>query len=603
MDQSREPVRFRVGDLEVDTASRRVMRGKRRLKLGGLTYDFFLALIETAPSYIGYDEIAARVWSGRSVTPETIAQRAKMLRDALGDDASRPRYFELIRGEGYRLVAEVGVSSDRPARSSSTKWVAPALGAVLAIALMLGFATSLFDDELPASIAVLPFTDLSPGGDQQYLADGMSEELINALTRLEGLEVASRTESFNFRGDANDIQEIGQTLRVSSVLEGSVRRSGDSLRVTVQLIDADSGYHLWSENFDRDVENIFAIQEDIARSVAGALGVKLGVGGVNDFQGAGTTDFEAYEAFLLGNFTKATELDPNYASAWGLRGLMTASTMFANPPEAAPAILEEAYGLTAKALELDPSSAQAHADVATIVYGTWQWNRAYEMFQTSLSIRRGIYNLGHFANLLMRAGRSSDALAVYQERTSRWVLEEPAFMQQINVDIALKRYDVAREKAARMHDGEAQFMALAIAFNDASLVELRDAMQALPETSDPYRLLYSEIQDRLDQPEAVIAFLEELANDPNRNWPSKHENIALVAAYLGYPELAFEIFSRELQYTPIRLGTVWYPVMSDVRRLPAFKQFVTEIKLVEFWRTYGWPDFCRPLGYEDFVCD
>jgi hypothetical protein len=182
-------------------------------------------------------------------------------------------------------------------------------------------------------------------------------------------------------------------------------------------------------------------------------------------------------------------------------------------------------------------------------------------------------------------------------------MEEPVFMHQINVDIALKRYDVAREKAARMRSGESRFMALAIAFNDARPAELRDAMNALPETSDANRLLYVEILDRLDQPEAVLEFLERLADDRDRFWPSKYENIALVAAYLGYPEFAFEVFSTELQHTPIRLGTVWYPVMSDVRRLPAFKQFVTEIRLVEFWRAYGWPDFCRPLGSEDFVCD
>ncbi len=388
------PAYYRIGDLVLDTGARRVIRGRTNLKLAGLTYDLLLALAQAAPSMLSYDALAEQIWNGRPVTPETIAQRAKMLRDALSDDARSPRYLELIRGQGYRLLPDVEII-DRP-RSviSNRRWIPWAVAAATALAAILAY--SIYSDPGRArSVAVLPFTDMSPLGDQQYLADGVAEEVISHLAALEGLDVASRTESFFYRNESRDLQGIARALNVSTILEGSVRKSDEDIRVTVQLIDVDSGYQLWSKNFDEKLEDIFQIQDEIAASVAGALGVQLGVGTINQFPGAGTRSFDAYEAFLKNDFAEAIKLDPNYAAAWAAEGLRIAGTMWLNMPREAPAILKRAYLHTETALRLDPQSAQAHADFATMNYATMAWNRSEASYARALSMRRDTYVLGH----------------------------------------------------------------------------------------------------------------------------------------------------------------------------------------------------------------
>jgi adenylate cyclase len=187
---------------------------------------------------------------------------------------------------------------------------------------------------VPPSIAVLPFADMSAEHDQQYLGDGIAEELLNALASIEGLNVAARTSSFSFAGKGASMEEIGRTLHVGHVLEGSVRRSGQKLRVTAQLIDVKSGFHLFTQSYDRSVEDIFDIQNEIAREIAGALLPKLGLDKNVMLVSHGTTNLEAYNLWLQGHrwlmtpvpstapaaikqLRQAVVLDPRYADAWG----------------------------------------------------------------------------------------------------------------------------------------------------------------------------------------------------------------------------------------------------------------------------------------------
>src|SRR5438477_5682039 len=189
------------------------------------------------------------------------------------------------------------------------------------------------------SLAVLPFADLSPEHDQEHFADGVAEEILNALTKIGDLRVPARTSCFAFRGLNLDAREIGRRLGVEALLEGSVRKAGQRLRLSVQLINARNGYQLWSERFDREIEDIFAIQDEIARSVIDAVGVSLSQQEERDLVKQSTTNVEAYEFYLRGRkifqkwtrqnielalqmFQRATELDPNFAGAWS--GLATA---------------------------------------------------------------------------------------------------------------------------------------------------------------------------------------------------------------------------------------------------------------------------------------
>ncbi len=205
-----------------------------------------------------------------------------------------------------------------------------ALGAALGIAIARRRPTTAVP--AVASIAVLPFADLSPQGNQEYLSDGIAEEILDELSRVEGLRVAGRTSSFHFKGRSGDVREIGERLRVASVLEGSVRRSGERIRVTVRLVNVADGYRAWSESYDRAAEDLFAVQDEIARAVAQALRVKLLPGGAAARRSAPVVQ-EAYDQYLLGRdlvrtespanvrralaaFEKAVSLDPGFAPAW-----------------------------------------------------------------------------------------------------------------------------------------------------------------------------------------------------------------------------------------------------------------------------------------------
>ncbi len=223
------------------------------------------------------------------------------------------------------------------------------------------------------SVAVLPFVDLSAERDQEYLGDGVAEEILNVLTKVGGLHVPARTSCFAFRGANVDAREIGRQLGVDALLEGSIRKAGNRVRITVQLIDAQNGYRLWSEQFDRELDDIFAIQDEIARSVVDALGLSLTRREEHRFLKRSTSNVPAYEFYLRGRklfqkwtrqnielarkmFQRAIELDPDFADAWA--GLATAHVhLFGRDNEPH---LEKAREASDHALKLDPESAEAH---------------------------------------------------------------------------------------------------------------------------------------------------------------------------------------------------------------------------------------------------
>ncbi|WP_420434190.1 tetratricopeptide repeat protein [Hyphobacterium sp.] len=230
-----------------------------------------------------------------------------------------------------------------------------------------------------ASIAVLPFADFSPDGDQQYFSDGIAEELLNALAQFPDLQVAARTSAFSFRGDNVDLREVGDALGVAHVLEGSVRQSGDQIRITAQLIRASDGYHLWSGTYERTLTDIFQIQDDIVRQLSRVLQVRLGVGAGAGRASRGNVDPRAYEQYLRGlnlwasrdqdnnreraieAFQLATENDPEFADGWAAYGIsISISGEFVHGLNIFEVRETVSHALT-RALELDPGNARAHA--------------------------------------------------------------------------------------------------------------------------------------------------------------------------------------------------------------------------------------------------
>ena len=260
------------------------------------------------------------------------------------------------------------------------------------------------------SIAVLPFADLSPQHDQEYFSDGVAEEILNALTRVAGLRVPARTSCFAFRGTSVDAREIGKRLGVETFLEGSIRKAGDRLRITVQLVDARNGYHLWSERFDREIEDIFAIQDEIARSVLDALGLSLTAREERRFLKPPTANVEAYEFYLRGRklfqswtrqntefarqmFLRAVAIDPDFASAWaGLANTYVDLYRWGRNLRD----LEEGQRTSARALELDPNLAEGHVAIGQALAIQRKFKEAAAKFERAIELDPTLFDAYYF---------------------------------------------------------------------------------------------------------------------------------------------------------------------------------------------------------------
>ena len=282
-----------------------------------------------------------------------------------------------------------------------------------------------------ASVAILPFTDLSEARDQDYFCDGLAEEILNALASISGMRVASRTSSFRFRGSDTDARDIGRALNVAAIMEGSVRKSGERVRVTAQLIDAGNGYHLWSENFDRKLEDIFVIQEEIARSVARALRVSLKTPEELDIGRNAPRDLRAYEFYLRGRqmqamkstdtwrsapemFRRAIELDGNYAQAHaGLADSLVDLLMWrlVRPEE----VLDEAVAAGKRALELAPNLAEAHVARANTLSLAGDSDAATRSFECAIALNPELYEAHYyFARHLYAQGQDARAVEEFE---------------------------------------------------------------------------------------------------------------------------------------------------------------------------------------------
>ncbi len=282
-----------------------------------------LFLAEHEGSTVTREQFFESVWRGRVVNEEALSRAISLLRTALDDHAHAPEYIQTIPGVGYRLIAQLARNNNVNQGTSPVRQV---------------------DDN---SIAVLPFVNLSKDPDNEYFSDGISEEILNSLANVKQFKVAGRTSSFYFKGQTGNITEIAQRLGVASILEGSVRRSGARVRITAQLINAADGFHLWSKTFDRELDDIFAIQDEIATAVADALQIQLLGGADKQWSVGGTKNPDAYNAYLLGvhyinrghhkdalqhavnSFQQAVDIDPMYAKAYA--GLASAwSSMITN---------------------------------------------------------------------------------------------------------------------------------------------------------------------------------------------------------------------------------------------------------------------------------
>jgi TolB-like protein/Tfp pilus assembly protein PilF len=321
-----------------------------------------------------------------------------------------------------------------------------------------------YSSDFKGSIAVLPFKDMSPNKDQEYFCEGISEEIINSLSRVESLKVIARTSAFAFKDQSIDIREIGQKLQVSNSLEGSLRKDGRKLRITAQLIRVEDGFHLWSEVYDRDLKDVFKIQEDIALEITKNLNIKILGKEKEAIEKSYTVDLEAYDLHLKGlyiwqrmtpeankeavQYYKASiEKDPQFALGYSILAGNYGFTVYAgfSPPKYA---LPKAKELTLKAIEIDDTVTVAYANLAMVTaYYDWNWEAGEEIMLKGLRL---IPNSGwdhwYYAMLLLATNRYEKAIT-----EAKRALELDPFNVFINIALGnllflARKYDLAMEK-------------------------------------------------------------------------------------------------------------------------------------------------------------
>jgi TolB-like protein/Flp pilus assembly protein TadD len=309
---------YHFNDFVLDTNRRELRRGDELISVEPQVFDLLEFLIRSRERVVSRDDLLAAVWRGRIVSEATLSSRVNSARSAIGDNGEEQRWIRTLPRKGVRFVGEVREEADRPAESSAPESAMAPLG----------------DPDGP-SIAVLPFTNMSGDPEQEYFADGISEDIITALSRVSRLSVIARNSSFTYKGRAVDVRQVGRELGVRYVLEGSVRRGGDRLRFTGQLIDATSGVHIWADRFEGSTNDVFGLQDQIAESVVAAIEPKLQLAEIKRLKHKSETNLDAYDLVLraqqleyrftdeslaaaLRHLDQALAIDPSYAPAMAL---------------------------------------------------------------------------------------------------------------------------------------------------------------------------------------------------------------------------------------------------------------------------------------------
>jgi TolB-like protein len=440
------------------------------------------------------------VWQGLAVSDAVLTTAVKELRQALGDDARDPRWLETVHGRGYRFIPAVEIADERQSGAglgrasfhelrqfSRSTWtiitalaaLIPAIGYLSQRLVQPREPTAQTFAVQPKSIAVLPFADYSAGGDQAWFGEGLTEEILNSLTHTPDLIVAARSSSESVQKD--DVKEIGKRLRVANVLEGSVRREGRHVRVTAELIRTSDGYRLWSQNFDRDIDGVISIQEDIAVSIAQRLNTVMDPARLRAMVSLGTHNVDAYQEYLRG-------------LAYERQRFATGDVKFAR-------LSSDAFE---KARALDPTFAAADWRSA-ITWWSWTGD-SWDHDEPSLSVR--LKNYQDRLALAIQASanrpeqlkyRAAQALSAYDFRTAFDLIK--VYVQQRPRDI----------------DGLEALIGIALEVGDRRAASAASArlQQVGLESSDPRPRAISGSALALNMPQAVTFARQQLALRPN----------------------------------------------------------------------------------------
>lgn len=466
------------------------------------------------------------------------------------------------------------------------------------------------------SIAVLPFVNMSSDPEQEFFSDGITEEILNVLAKNKSLKVAGRTSSFAYKGQNQDLRAIGDALGVDYLVEGSIRKAGNTVRITAQVIQADDGFHIWSETYDRELIDIFAVQDEIARSVSDALQVSFGLVEGENLVTNRTDNMAAYDLYLkakdahknrhiaeaLELSKQVIEMEPEFAPGWAVYAqvetLVPNYITFDDPVESGGAF-GKAKIAAQRALILDPNSVDALGALANVYRSQLQWAKAEEAYLRALEIDPDSpIILEDYAEFLVSVGKIKNARAVADKLIS---LEPnvPIYLNLFkNILLSQEEFDQSVEVSTKMINlersvalfGFQQLRTLRAAGEVEKGLEFFEKFEGFNEQAREYwTTSFLVMEGGFDSltPEQM-----EIALDDNG-----------LLALTGQKELLFKWLTEN-----VKLGFwgdffTFFPEMRPYFGTPEFKNHMVELELPPYWRENGWPDMCRPLGEEDFICE
>jgi adenylate cyclase len=589
----------------------------RPIPLPAKVFDTLLYFVERHGELLDKATLLKAIWPNVIVEENSLNQNISALRRALGESPGEHRFIVTEPGRGYRFVADVGTSVIAAAGST----------ALAHTERITTGATSAPAER--SSIAVLPFANLTGDSGKDYFGDGMAEELIHTLARIPGLKVPSRTSSFSYKGRNIDVRQIARDLEVGTVLEGSVRSAGERIRVTAQLVDGRTGYHLWSQSYDRQFEDLFRLQDELANAIVDTLRITLGGSSAGPtVREPPTRDLEAYQSYLQAQamtaigapdqiLTRQMQLlrqalarDPRFARAYNLLASLRAVAIVLDVR--LTGTLAEAERDVQQALALDPHQGATHAALGTIHAAQGKWVSSEERFRQALALdesdpaMRQTYGL-HLAGSAGFLGRYLEAIHAARRLAPVWVVN--------NLNMAVANFLLGDDAEARKYAEVTVELGLAPQISPMSDLlsglELRagrpDAACAAVVPSMPRELMADGGAEDL---QVVFTGL----HDPARRSAGVQALDRLRAAFatsqmqrrrgmLWYSGLraldtAFDIANESLDDFA-RHGTIgtawaflWMPEMLPFRQDPRFQALCQRMKLFDYWNKYGPPDNC-----------
>jgi TolB-like protein/DNA-binding winged helix-turn-helix (wHTH) protein/Tfp pilus assembly protein PilF len=470
------PKNFQFGPFQLDAASRTLLGDGARLALPSKAFDTLLVLVENHGQVLDKRTLMDLVWPDTAVEENNLAQSIGAIRKALGDQPGEPRYIATVPGKGYCFIAPVidapsdGAALARwPALLRRRLWLlAGGSSLILLTALLVGISRApvrqlwAHRGATPVErIAVLPLVNLSGDQEQEYFADGMTDELITELARLTALQVISRTSVMRYKGTKKGVSEIARDLGVDAVIEGSVLRSGAKVRITVQLIDSAVDAHRWAGSFEGELGDVVSLQGRIAREVVLQIAGKLRQDELNRYRPRPRVAPEAYDAYLKGwhflngkqfanaasHFEEATEIDSGFALAHAM--LYEAAGMMSYVRDLP--LNDRALKAMRRARELDNNLSEVHTNFGDYeFYWNWNWATAEAEFRRAVELDPGsVYTALHYAACMHGLGRWDEAIREYRRALRLDPLSDILNGALVNVLIDAHRYEEALEQSKK----------------------------------------------------------------------------------------------------------------------------------------------------------